>query len=147
MLGNGRGRAFQECSSVCETSAGYHPRWRHRCHLRQIPSGACLQHIQCVVGQLDSWFMDQGQVRTAQYMQRAGRKSLLSLQHAPEQQGRALGSMRAAFKELKEVTVLPGALFLPALTAGKTSEWGEPITPISLFMSPSPHHPSFSLSI
>lgn len=28
----------------------------------------------------------------------------------------------AAFKQLKEVTVLPGALFLPALTAGKTSE-------------------------
>lgn len=119
MLGSGRGRAFQDGSSVCETSAGCHPGWRHHCHLRQIPSGACLQHIQCVV---ESWFLDQGQVRTAQYLQRSGRKSLLSLQHVPERLGRALGSIRAAFKELKEVTVLPGGLFLPALAAGKMSE-------------------------
>lgn len=119
MLGNGRGRASQDGSSVYETSAGCHPGRRHHCHLRQMPSGACLQHIQCV---LESWFLDQGQVKTAQYLQRTGRKSLLSLQHAPEQQGRALGSIRVAFKELKEVTVLPGGLFLPALAAGKTSE-------------------------
>lgn len=122
MLGNGRGRAFQDHSSARETSAGCRPRWRHRCHLRQIPSGVCLQHIQCLVLQLESWFLDQGQVRAAQCMQRAGTKTLLSLQHAPEPQGRTLGSIRAAFKELKEVIVLPGALFLPALTAGKTSE-------------------------
>ena len=36
--------------------------------------------------------------------------------------GRALGSTGAAFKDLKEVMVVPGALLLPASAEGKVSE-------------------------
>lgn len=45
------------------------------------------------------------------FLQKSGRKNLLSVQE------RALGSTRAVFKDLKEITVVPGALFVPASAA------------------------------
>lgn len=58
----------------------------------------------------------------ALFLQRSGRRSLLSMQQAAQWQRRAHGSTRAVFRNLKEVMVVPGALFLPASAAGKASE-------------------------
>lgn len=133
-------------------SAGSHPRWSCCCNLWWMPLGACLPASTSSMW----WFSwragcwTKGRWEMALFLQRSGRRSLLSMQQAAQWQRRALGSTRAVFRNLKEITVVPGALFLPASAAGKASEWMGRVCPTglrtTLYMAPSPQHPSYSLS-
>lgn len=81
------------------------------------------QHIQHVVVQLESWLLNQGQVRNGSVSSEVRQEK--SAEHAAGStvaEESSCGSTRAVFRNLKEVMVVPGALFLPASAAGKASE-------------------------
>ena len=119
MGGEGLSRVAPVCvKPICWLSPKVEPPLP--CAVYPFGSTSPCQHIQRLVVQLESWLLNQGQARNSSVSSEVRQEK--SAERAAEWQGRALGSTRAVFRDLKEVTVVPGALFLPASAAGKASE-------------------------